>query len=403
MKKTLRRFMSVLLTALLVCACLAPCASAADLAGTTPLQFNADGKFKICMFNDLQDKANPDKRTLELVGAVLDQEQPDLVVIAGDTINDAYAGATAEDIANTYKNLFAPIVERDIPFLMTFGNHDHDKIGTLSLEGQMDVCKSMSSCIVPDDGCDPGTYNVPVLNSAGTAYALNVYMMDTGNKNEEVGGYRGVLPEQVEWYKAKSDELKAINGGEVVPSFVFQHIPVKEIYQFLERTEDYDNAFINLDEFRWYKFKEDMTLLPGDNFCLEAPCSEKQTVTTGQYEAWLEKGDIIGAYFGHDHINNFVGITNEGIQMGYNAGGGFATYGNGGKRSARIFVIDENAPADYETYNVNYDQVTGSETAFVFMDLVSLNTVNVVLRMIYKVFGPLFEVLMDAVETIAAA
>lgn len=401
MKKNLRRLMSVLLVSLLVFACLIPGVSAADLAGTTPLQFNEDGKFKICMFNDLQDKADPDERTLELIAAVLDQEQPDLVVICGDTINDAYAGATAEDIINTYKNLYAPISERNIPFLMTFGNHDHDKIGTLSLADQMAACKTIPSCIVPDDGCDPGTYNVPVLNSDGTAYALNIYMMDTGNKNEEVGGYRGVLPEQVEWYKAKSDELKAINGGEVVPSFVFQHIPVKEIYQFLERTEEYDNAFINLDEFRWYKLKDDVNFVDGNNYCLEAPCSEKQSVTTGQYEAWLEKGDIIGAYFGHDHINNFVGVTNEGIKMGYNAGSGFATYGVGGNRSARIFVIDENAPADYETYNVTYTEATGEDVSFVVMDLVSLNTVNVVLRVVYKVFGSLINAILDLVEFIA--
>lgn len=397
MKKNLRKIMSVLLTVLLVCACFAPAVFAADLTQTTPLQFNEDGKFKICMFNDLQDKGTPDPRTIELVEAVLDQEQPDLVVIAGDTINDVYPSATPESVAATYKNLLSPISDRNIPFLVTFGNHDHDIADVLSLEDQIAACRELSSCIIPDDGCDLGTYNVPVLNSDGTAYALNVYMMDTGNKNEEVGGYRGVTPEQVEWYKAKSDELKAGNGGEVVPSFVFQHIPVKEIYQFLDVTEDYDNGFFNPDDFKWYTLNEE-NLLPGNNFCLEAPCSENRDVTTGQYEAWLEKGDMIGAYFGHDHINNFVGVTDDGIKMGYNAGGGFATYGQGGQRSARIFVIDEDAPADYDTYNVSYNDIIGKDLPFAMMDLISMNTITAIMRMIYKVFGPLINLIVETIE-----
>jgi len=392
MKKTFRTLLSVLMAALLVCACLVPAGAAAELPFDTSLQVNEDGTFKICMFNDLQDKRNPDSRTIALVEAVLDSEQPDLVVIAGDSISDSYVTASADDVAATIKALMKPIADRNIPYLFTFGNHDHDAADALSLEGQIDAYKSYASCIIPDDVCDPGTYNVPVLNSAGDGYAFNVFMMDTGNKNEEVGGYRGVTPEQVEWYKAKSDELKAANGGEVLPSILFQHIPVKEIYQFMEETDDIQNAYFSIDDYKWYRLKDDK-LCEGNNYCYEAPCSEKQTVTTGQYEAWLEKGDIIGAFYGHDHINNFVGITEEGIKMGYNAGSGFATYGEGGNRSARIFVLNENAPADYETYNVTYDEIMGTENTFVIMDLFSLKTITMLMRVLYPFIGWIFELL----------
>ncbi len=387
--KKFRSILSVLLTALLVCACLVPAGAAVEIEAS-PLQVHEDGSFKICMFNDLQDKRNPNKNTIAMVEAILDSEQPDLVVIAGDSISDTYVTASADDVEATIKALMKPIADRNIPYLFTFGNHDHDAADALSLEGQIAAYKSYASCIIPDEVCDPGTYNVPVLNSDGTGYAFNVYMMDTGNKNEEVGGYRGVTPEQVEWYKAKSDELKAANGGEVVPSMVFQHIPVKEIYQFMEETDDLQNAYFSFDDFKWYRLVDDK-LIGENNYCYEAPCSEKQTVTTGQYEAWLEKGDIIGAYFGHDHINNFVGITDEGIQMGYNAGSGFATYGNGGNRSARIFVLNEETPADYETYCVTYNDIMETDINFVFMDLFSFKTLSAILRVLYPVIGWIFE------------
>lgn len=387
--KKIRSILSVLLTALLVCACLVPAGAAVEIEAS-PLQVHEDGSFKICMFNDLQDKRNPNANTMAMVEAILDSEQPDLVVIAGDSISDTYFTASADDIDATIKALMKPIADRNIPYLFTFGNHDHDAADALDLEGQIASYKSYASCIIPDDGCDPGTYNVPVLNSDGTGYAFNVYMMDTGNKNEEVGGYRGVTPEQVEWYKAKSDELKAANGGEVVPSMVFQHIPVKEIYQFMEETDDIQNAYFSIDDYKWYRLKEDR-LVGENNYCFEAPCSEKQTVTTGQYEAWLEKGDIIGAFFGHDHINNFVGITEEGIKMGYNAGSGFATYGEGGNRSARIFVLNEEDPAAYETYNVTYNDIMEEDINFVMMDLFSLKTITLIMRVLYPAIGWIFE------------
>ena len=62
----------------------------------------------------------------------------------------------------------------------------------------------------------------------------------------------------------------------------------------------------------------------------------------GQYASWRKQGDIAGAFFGHDHTNNMVGKTDDGITLGYNAGCGFNLDGDGLNRSMRMFVIDEN-------------------------------------------------------------
>ncbi|MBQ3519838.1 MAG: metallophosphoesterase family protein [Clostridia bacterium] len=391
MKRNFKAVCSVLMILLLVFVCFVP-AFAATLKNDAVLQVKEDGTFKICMFNDLQDNKKPHSRTIALMDAVLDSEQPDLVVIVGDTLSDRNATASVNSIEATLKNLLKPIADRTIPFLFTFGNHDHEVTDILSLEDMIAVCKSFESCVIPEEVCDPGTYNVPVLNSDATGYAFNVYMMDTGNKNEIEGGYRGVIPEQVDWYKATADALKADNGGKIVPSLLFQHIPVKEIYGLLEETEDTKNAYFSTSDHKWYRLKEDK-LVGDNNFCHEAPCSENLTVTTGQYEAWLEKGDIIGAFFGHDHINNFVGITDDGIKMGYNAGAGFATYGDKGNRSARIFVLNENDPAAYETYNVTYDEIMNKKTRFVFIDLFCYKTTNAVMRFLDPVIGWIFDLL----------
>ena len=51
------------------------------------LKFAADGKFKIVQFNDTQDGYRTDVRTIALQEAVLDDVQPDVVVINGDVID----------------------------------------------------------------------------------------------------------------------------------------------------------------------------------------------------------------------------------------------------------------------------------------------------------------------------
>ena len=53
----------------------------------TPLKFNGDGKFKIVQFNDTQDDHLTDRRTIEFMGKVLDQEKPDFALINGDAVS----------------------------------------------------------------------------------------------------------------------------------------------------------------------------------------------------------------------------------------------------------------------------------------------------------------------------
>lgn len=381
----MKKFTAILLALVLVFTLACPVFAVHDNDSKT-LKFNDDGKFKIMMINDVQDFDNPAKRSVEFINKALDSEKPDLVVFAGDQLSDMFYTANYEKVKKALNNMIAPMEERDIPFLFTYGNHDHDRESAVSLADQASFYYSYNSCYADKEGFASGTYNKPIYSHDGSRVALNIYMMDTNNKDEN-GGYGGVTAEQVEWYKSKSDELKAANGGEVVPSLLFQHIPVKEIYEFLLKSDSKDkNAVYSTVDHNWYTLNPDKMI--SETYVMgEAPCSEDLDKVTGQYQAWLEKGDIIGAYFAHDHLNNFVGKTSDGIVMGYNSGTGFSTYGNGGNRTVRMFVIDENDAANYETYSVTYDSLTGSDNTLVFMDLLSPSVITKLMRVVYFFFG----------------
>lgn len=348
------------------------------------LSFNEDGSFKIMQINDTQDVGkNADGRMLEFVAAALDKEQPDLVVFVGDQLSDIYPFGTKEDMTLAIQNVLDLVAERNIPFLMTLGNHDHDNMDVLSEEKQYAVYTSYENCYATANGTDGFTYSVPVKSSDGKDTVFNIYMMNTHNKAED-GGYSGVNAEQVEWYKNTSAALKAANGGEVVPSLLFQHVPVKEIYSlFTECEYNDDGAVYSRRDSKWYKLDE--TKAEG-NFG-EAPCSENFDRVTGQYEAWLECGDIMGAFFAHDHVNTFVGTNDDGVTMGYNGGAGFRSYGLGDDRCVRVFELNEDDVENYSTRLVTYEEATGKEIAVVFSDLFTPALLTYLMKVVYFCFG----------------
>ena len=370
---------------------LAPMIKIDDLTGQQSLKFGEDGKFKIMQINDTQDTDTMNKRTEEFIRAAVAQEKPDLIVIPGDVINDVFIGATASRVKTSLRNLGTLLSELKVPFAYTPGNHDHDKDGMVSTAEQMAIFEAYAYNI-HNEGSDPGSYNIPILSSDGSKLALNVYMIDSQNKDGLANGYTGCTPETTAWYVEKSNELKELNGGEIVPSVVYQHVPVKEIYQCLEKVDkkEANNAIYSLNDYEWYKEKEDYMfndearMIKKDNYIGEAPCSEVFDSKSGEYEAWIQQGDVIGAFFAHDHVNHFMMQTDDGIVMGYNGGTGFAAYGRGSHRSIRIYEFDENDVNNYTIDSVYYDDLTGKNFSFYYSDIMSTAIFGDVLRFLYR-------------------
>ena len=325
------------------------------------LKFGKDGKFRIMQINDFQDRDNTNSMSLDFLEAALDIYKPDLVVLVGDQLHNSFPGITEEKIKTTIRNQLMPIEERGIPFLFTFGNHDRDHQHVMSMEDQAAFYRSFSSCYANTYGADGGTYNTVIYGKDGATPVLNIYMMDTQHWNGK-GDTSGVTESQVQWYKETSNSLKAQNEGKPLPSLVFQHIPVKEIFKLIKVVPaDTPGAVKDVHSNNYLILDENAEWIGDRNIMREGPASENPDKITGQYEAWLEQGDIIGAYFGHEHINTFVGKTEDGIVLGYNGGFGFATYGDEGERYARIYDFNESNVADYSQQTIYYTECMAYE------------------------------------------
>ena len=388
----MKKFLGIFLPVLLILGCCVG-AFASDselfsaLSGDKTLKFNSDGTFKILMFNDTQDVGkNGNPKMTDFVKKAIDAEKPDLVVFVGDQLSDVYPIATAKDYGIAIENICKPLEDRGIPFLATLGNHDHDRASVLDEAGQYALYDRFTMNYATENGPDPFTYNVEVKTHDGSRTAFNIFMMDSNNKAKE-GGYAGINADQLAWYNETSAALKEANGGEAVPSLNFQHIPVKEIYNLFKECEwNTDGAIYARRDGKWYILDESKIVDDGGRLG-EAPCSENFDHITGQYQAWLENGNIMGAFFGHDHVNSYWGVTDDGIKMGYNGGSGFRSYGDGGYRSVRVFELNEDDVTNYTTRLIFHDDLMSEKAGFVIADHFSPALLTKFMKVVYFLFG----------------
>lgn len=354
MKNTFKKFAAVA-TALAMIFALASQAFAADLGNTTaPLRFNEDSTFKIMHVTDTHLEYYNLEESVWLISDACDKEKPDLIALTGDiAMSD-----DKEEMLACIDALMSVFEEREIPVAVTLGNHDPETPNFTS-EELMKVYNSYSCSISVDEGdalTGCGTYNVPILASKSDDVKFNLWFFDSGSSDGE-GHYSNVPADQVEWYKETSAKLERDCGGKV-SSLVFQHIIVPEIYDALEKHDSkvaYSFEHI-YNENEFYSFSPDYE---NHGVLNETPCPGYYN--HGEFEAMVERGDVLGMFSGHDHTNAFsvkykgINITNS-LSTRYNGDAFSSTYGY------RMIILDENDTSKYETYSVHwYDYFTLSD------------------------------------------
>lgn len=308
------------------------------------IRFNSDGKLKILHMPDTHLKLNHNfEPTIWMVEKACDEEKPDIVMLTGDIVLNCENAEDTKKMINALMNIFE---SRDIPVAVTFGNHDSEQ-GAMSREELMAYYNTFSCSVSVDDGealSGCGTYNIPVLSSDGEKVKFNLWVFDSGDYDEE-GRYSCVKPDQVEWYKQVSDKLMKANGGERVNSLVFQHIIVGEIYDALKKVDSHESySYKHLyNEDEYYMFDPDRV---NYGTIRETPCPGY--ANHGQFDAMVEKGDVLAMFTGHDHTNAF-GVEYKGIDIVNSLSTRYIGLFHSTQCGYRVIEIDENDTSTYET------------------------------------------------------
>ncbi len=309
-----------------------------------------NGNFRIMQIADTQESASVSVDTIRFISAALEREKPDLVVLTGDQIkgySSSFHGKNGkENVRNALKAIIAPFEQKNVPFAITFGNHDSDS--SLTNDEQFEIYKESPMFVYADAARDDdkGTYCLEIKDDNGETKRL-VYLFDSHSKSDD-GSYGAVLDYQLEWYRTKRDSF-----ANPLPSIAFQHIPTPEYFDIIKQVRRFSSGCVRAygnHKNEWYVLDPNNSS-KGD-FMGETPAAPFRN--TGEIDAFLEKKEVEGLFVGHDHNNSFV-ADYKGIKLGYTQGCGFNVYGPGYDRGVRIFDLNENG--GFETKTVTFGQL----------------------------------------------
>lgn len=283
-------------------------------AGLEALRFGKDGKFKIVQFTDIHwQPGNPaSEEATRCMDAVLDAERPDLVIYTGDLV---YAAPAREAVMKAVE----PAVKRGIPFAVTWGNHDDEFDATREelFAAMAGLPGNLSDSVAGLSGVN--NFILPLLSARTDSAAAVLYVIDSNGYStiESAKGYAGIQPDQIGWYRDNSRRFTAANGGRPIPSLAFFHVPLNEV-----------NTAAS-DEYAIFNGTR-----------RERACSA--SVNTGMFAEMLRCGDVMAAFFGHDHINDYA-VVYKGVLLAYGRySGGRTVYSDiPGGNGARVIEMSE--------------------------------------------------------------
>ncbi len=232
-------------------------------------------------------KWKDDINTFRRINRLVEMHHPDLLALTGDV----FAGKEMAAIVIRHFD------ELERPWLYVFGNHDAQ--GDIDRDGIFDAfSKSKWGILGFHNANSPAgrKYDYCVdLKLEGDIPNWQIYGLDTGPHN----GVKAIQPDQIEWFKEKSQESKD-DYGTVVRAISIFHIPFIQ-YQYL-----WDEPSIHKE---------------GES--REKVYYEEDDGST--YRAFVEVGNIEATFCGHDHYNNYWGEYTGGIILSYGYISGEAT------------------------------------------------------------------------------
>ena len=316
-------------------------------------------KFRVMLVGDPHCKSadeTPEEQAvikdyLSLQYAALEAAKPDLVVLMGDNAS----GKDPEDLKKTLLRITAPYAETNTPFTFILGNHDL-QYAFLDRESLYEIYASLPGIVLPEDVNAWGDFRIPVLDPATKAPALELFCIYSGSGGEakDYSVYAHVQPGQLDWIRETAAQTTRQFGH--VPTVVLQHIPVPEEYALLEER----SPLVMLGEGvtgqnetlgKFFRKKKGV-----EGYFGEAPCAPG--FNSGEFEVFKETGSIFAAFFGHDHLNDFVGMY-DGIIMGQCKTASFNVYGDGLRQGVRLLDFNLDAPFVLHTEMLGYRDLLG--------------------------------------------
>ncbi|NMN00639.1 serine/threonine protein phosphatase [Bifidobacterium sp. DSM 109958] len=307
-----------------------------------------------------------------LVGGALQSitAAPELPQAKRDEARARALAHTRDLVRRGAAQMLQPLIDRGVPFAVTYGIHDFQCglsnaeldaiyrefpgcINPESTAASPTTPRTQPGCGMPDQpiyACEPGTFALPVRNMEGTANALGLVLVDSGDYARE-GGY-GRPSDAALAFLAQVPTLVGAR------SLVFQHTPLPQFYRLLREvpsTTAYAIQGYRAFDQHCYVLDESKTL-PGSYLGEGVSCPDRDS---GEFDVLRTSGGYVGLFAGQDHRNGFVG-TVDGLLLGATPTSGFQAYGPApARRAARLIEFDIRHPYEPRTQLLEFGELVG--------------------------------------------
>lgn len=269
-----------------------------------------EGKLKIVQLTDIHwdPQSKNCAQTAQTIETVLALEKPDIAMLTGDVV-------TEKPGPEGWKAIIALLEKAQVPFTVMMGNHDAEVMPKQEIYDLL----AQSPYFIGEKGPETihgcGNYVVPVYGADHKTTKALLYCIDSNDypESKDYGTYDWIHFDQVAWYRQTSARFTKENGGNPLPALAFFHIALPE----------YD------------AIPNNGTMLGEKN---EGSGASK--INSGLFASFIEMGDVMGAFVGHDHDNDFIG-THYQIALAYGRVTGTDAYGDL-ERGMRVIELKEN-------------------------------------------------------------
>ena len=211
---------------------------------------------------------------------LIEEVQPDLIVVGGDTVLTAWNDICTQQFADFMDGF-------GIPWAPIFGNHDYE--GRADKAKLAEIYEAAEYCLFksgPAGMNGMGNYIVNITRGGTPVYSL--FLFDDGQYRITDGEITagGICENQIAWYEWAVKGI-AETAGATVPSMAFMHVPVPEY----------------------------ATIESGFTMGDRREGTSTAVVNDGFFEVFKANGGT-HMFAGHDHNNNFI-TEYEGVTLGY--------------------------------------------------------------------------------------
>ena len=296
------------------------------------LSTNYHDNYRILQLTDLHlgDKDNQDLH-YKFLDLTIRDANADFIVITGDVFTFA-----SQDTA---KRLFAFLDSYEKPWSLVFGNHDEQCMFSVDwLTGYLNekTKYGMFKDFQDDDTHGNSNFAINLMN--GNQIFEQLILMDSNRYHYgDYNGYDYFKQDQIDWYENLVDYTKQQNGGTVVPSIMFYHIPLPEIDNAWDGSQNGDPDAVYV-----YGEKREKTCPPEYN--------------SGFFDKILEKGSTHAMFFGHDHVNNFE-VVYKGVTFCYGIKSTDRVYYDEDMLGGQVIVLKNDHSIKMEHIYHTYDEV----------------------------------------------